>query len=604
MRKLLLFFFLFPFLSNAGIKPERYPKVRDVVMTFFEKYSRSQYGSNVYVKFEKSPKGYWVVEETFEDEVVNRELMWSYKKGKYLKLNYPVNAHGLDRKAFQEVMARVNEYNFKNNFFYGYVGWQQDVIEHFENKGELSDDVIYALARAYSYMASGLLHNNSGFSDPKEGFNPKLMANSLSPSELAKYRETRHTALKYFKRLQEQNPNFRTLVGSIGVKTAHEHLTAFLDLLMFQNETEALKELKPNIYTQFQINQAKNHLQSCDQNAILFVNSDGDTCPLHYVQAMEGYRTDVTLVNLSLLNSHRYIYWLRNPGVKNMSGLQFTLQDEHLIDEQRRSFTFEKSVDTIPLGDLVKEAIDPKNVNEYNGFTSYTLPKGHLQFGRGATFSPTGGYTFLASVMVYDIISHYFEKRPIYFASTVGTNACAGLQNFLQLEGFAMQLKDSEKIDAEAIGYIGNPKLLYEKLMHQLDWSGIETMEIHNERQAQNNRQFFVRLAQHYMLENKLDSARKVMGKCMEVMPVSKVPCGPWARAMLPILYQFDMDSTAREVAISAVNGYLKSIELYKEEEGVDYTLYFQQQANTIIELVEGRGQAELAEELKRIVKQ
>ncbi len=212
---------------------------------------------------------------------------------------------------------------------------------------------------------------------------------------------------------------------------------------------------------------SENLLSSCEPNSILFVNGDMDTYPLFYLQQMEGVRKDVTVINLSLLNTPWYreaiidntVYSQNNMSyLRNNSKAIFPNKEnpESIVDtliNNQEPKRFEGAQIKIPVNnhnfktDTLKWFM--KAPNEYQGI-KYTNPANRA--------------------LIMALILNKFD-RPVYFSTTVSQKLFLGLDQFFLPTGLAYKLhpdhRSTKSIPTEVLSYHENLLLnefSYEKL--------------------------------------------------------------------------------------------------------------------------------------------
>lgn len=143
-------------------------------------------------------------------------------------------------------------------------------------------------------------------------------------------------------------------------------------------------------------------------------------------------------------------------------------------------------------------------------------------------------------MMVLDLMAHNDWKRPVYFAITVSDENYLGLEKYFRLDGLAYRIVPVETVRQDGQPGFVDSDILYENLMNKFKWGNISDPKVYldenNQRMVSNFRNTFARLAEQLVNENKLDSATKVLDRCLAVMPVKQVPLNFYA---LPIVEQY-----------------------------------------------------------------
>ncbi len=304
------------------------------------------------------------------------------------------------------------------------------------------------------------------------------------------------------------------------------------------------------------IDMAKNYLNSLQPNAIIFTNGDNDTFPLWYAQEVEGVRTDVRVVNLSLLNTDWYIDQMKRRQYES-APVPFSIPEFKYRQGTRDLIVLNSDSALTPLEEALSYCLDDSKIQDfgYKKFSvmpnyqfSYAVSKeNQAKFSQyvGANDSLVNTMSFAlmdddgesprqfitkAQLMVMDLIVHNNWERPIYFAVTTGSEAYMGLEPYFQLEGLAYRLTPIFHTDYDRDNMSGGvaSELMYENVMNKFLWGNIDTKDIYldenNRRMVTNLRMQMNNLAEQFIIENKMDKAVAVLNKSINSLPEKNAP--------------------------------------------------------------------------------
>ncbi|MDO7874555.1 DUF2723 domain-containing protein [Hymenobacter sp. ASUV-10] len=316
------------------------------------------------------------------------------------------------------------------------------------------------------------------------------------------------------------------------------------------------------------VDSAKNLLNSCAPNAILFTNGDNDTFPLWYAQEVEGVRTDVRVAVLSYLNTDWYIQQMKRRAYLSQP-LPISMDDANYIQGTNDYLPYVpnaqvQNVDLKQFIGLVKENSMLLQAQSQDGSSMMSFPTanfflpidttavkglGIIPKDRAGQLVPRMEWSMgkraieKKNLVILDMIATNNWKRPIYFSSTVAPQDYMNLQPYFQLEGMAyrlLPLKDPNYDPRGSDEGFVEKDLLYKRLMKDFSYRGLADASIfydeNNLRFPSNYRDKFARLAQSYLDEGNTAKAKEVADKCLAVMPDKAIPYDYYSPLLVPAL--------------------------------------------------------------------
>ena len=244
---------------------------------------------------------------------------------------------------------------------------------------------------------------------------------------------------------------------------------------------------------------ANNFLMSCEPNAIIFTYGDNDTYPLWYAQEVEGIRTDVRVVNLSLIAVDWYINQLRRT-INQSPGIKLSIPAEGYRGNKRNILYLRNNSETqrpmnlasamqfmgeshpVPAssGRTFESYVPSTNlfidVDKNRAMQGWATPADSSRIVERIPVKIQGRSVSKDDLAILDIINSNIYDRPIYFSVTTKKDRLFGMDNYVVLEGLGMKLVPYRTPSETEYGFVGSGGIdsdkVYDHVMNDFKWGG------------------------------------------------------------------------------------------------------------------------------------
>ncbi len=391
---------------------------------------------------------------------------------------------------------------------------------------------------------------------------------------------------------------------------------------------------------------ATDYLESCAPNAVLFTQGDNDTYPLWYAQEVEGVRTDIRIINLSLLGVDWYIEQLRYK-TNNAPALKLSFTTEQVAGSNR-DVTYYRQDPRIPEG----AAIDLQKVMQFIASENERDKTALRQSGELENYLPARSFyldlptdkvramnmvsqdqdslivprmqwsidnsaLLKNDLLTLDIVANNILERPIYFAVSVSPEAYLGMEKYFQLEGLTYRIVPKVNSSNSPYNAPVRTDAMYDNMMHKFKFGGItENKNIYLDenslRMTVNIRGNFGRLAEALLAKGEKEKAAEAVDYSLKAMPADRVAHSVFDYSYPGVYYEAGQKEKARKLLTEMLDKSKDELNYYKTvynfalaqaREAGDMNYYNQLQQGSFMERREVREEMFIMQELAQSAK-
>ena len=297
---------------------------------------------------------------------------------------------------------------------------------------------------------------------------------------------------------------------------------------------------------------AKDYLESCSKNAILFSSADNDTYPLWYIQEVENVRPDIKLVLLPYLGTDWYIDQMRSENGRAIA-LPVSIPPEKFLNgalsyipvvERIKTETPLKEVLDFIISDNPATKVMDKDSNKYDYCPArkLTIPvdrnyliqheivnkKDTARLVPSVDITFKEKYIYRSQLILLNVLVQNNWERPVYFTNTQELKKL-GLDKYVRKEGLLYRLVPF-KPDSAGPDKFYDPDAEYDRLMKTFTWGNISDSRVYCDwtviRQLSviRLRSIFGELAQELLSGGEKQKAIEVLDKCQCLTPSETIP--------------------------------------------------------------------------------